>query len=479
MITQSATCAWARAVTCPASEFAPIALPVIEGQLPLGLRGSLYRNGAARLERSEQRMGHWFDGDGAILAIHFTNEGATGVYRYVQTTGYQAEEAAEKLLFGNYGMTPPGPLWTRFGKSAKNVANTSVLALDDRLLALWEAGHPHCLDLQTLETLGTDALDGLQPKQPYSAHPKRDAQTGEIFNFGVTFGKDAVLHLYRSGQDGRIQQQSAIPLKGVPFIHDFVLAGSYLLFFIAPVRLHTLPVLLNVKSPMEAFVWEPERGTQVLIIDRHTLSPISRNEAEPWFQWHFGNGCVKDGEIVVNLVRYDDFQTNQYLKEVATGQIQTPTQGTLWQMRLNPQSGKVIEMQQASDRGCEFPTVPPTQVGQPWQHTYLVVHRPGAMEKGELFGAIAQYDRQTETLTIADLGENRYVTEPIYAPDCHTSNRGWVLTIVYDGDRDCSEVWAWESDRLDDAPVCKLALPSVIAIGFHGTWHPAGLPNSL
>jgi len=40
--------------------------------IPEGLRGSLYRNGPARLERGGVRVGHWFDGDGAILAVHFT-----------------------------------------------------------------------------------------------------------------------------------------------------------------------------------------------------------------------------------------------------------------------------------------------------------------------------------------------------------------------------------------------------------------------
>ncbi|MDE5081741.1 MAG: carotenoid oxygenase family protein [Trichodesmium sp. St15_bin1_1] len=34
-------------------------------------------------------------------------------------------------------------------QSVKNVANTSVLALPDRLLALWEAGHPYGINLQT------------------------------------------------------------------------------------------------------------------------------------------------------------------------------------------------------------------------------------------------------------------------------------------------------------------------------------------
>src|SRR5919202_2930103 len=96
--------AWANAIAQPAKEFPPTPLPVLSGKIPEGLRGTLYRNGPARLERGGIRVGHWFDGDGAILAVHFnlpSRGGAIGVYRYVQTTGYQEEAAAGQLLYGN------------------------------------------------------------------------------------------------------------------------------------------------------------------------------------------------------------------------------------------------------------------------------------------------------------------------------------------------------------------------------------------
>ncbi|RMF70126.1 MAG: hypothetical protein D6742_00985, partial [Cyanobacteria bacterium J069] len=100
---QSLTPKWAAGVLHTAQEFSPTPLTVLEGQIPVALQGTLYRNGPGRLERGGQRMGHWFDGDGAILAVRFGGGAATGTYRYVQTAGYQAEAAAGRLLFGNYG----------------------------------------------------------------------------------------------------------------------------------------------------------------------------------------------------------------------------------------------------------------------------------------------------------------------------------------------------------------------------------------
>jgi all-trans-8'-apo-beta-carotenal 15,15'-oxygenase len=226
-----------------------------------------------------------------------------------------------------------------------------------------------------------------------------------------------------------------------------------------------------LKSFSESFDWKPELGTQVLVFDRETLKLVSQGETDPWYQWHFGNACVdSDGTAIVDIIRYTDFNTNEYLRQVATGETHTSAKSTLWQVRVNPLTGKVLEQQELLDRQCEFPVVKPNEVGQAWQKTYLAMYRRGATD---FFGAIGQFDQKTGNLTEADLGENRYPMEPIYAPDAIDPNQGWIVTVVYDGNTNSSEVWVFDSDRLDDQPVCRLALPEVIPFGFHGTWRPA------
>ena len=464
---------WSQAVLQPGQEFDPVLLEVRSGAIPVGLRGSLYRNGPARLERGGQSVGHWFDGDGAVLAVHFGERGATGVYRYVQTAGYQQEQQAGKYLLANYGMMAAGAWWQRFGKGIKNAANTSVLALPDKLLALWEGGQPHALDLETLETIGLDDLEGLQGLT-YSAHPKRDPKTGEIFNFGVSFGAGGTLHVYRSDRSGKVQQQGTVSLKGLPLIHDFALAGRYLIFCVPPVRLNALPLLAQLQTYSEAMQWQPDQGTEIIVIDRENLELVSRFTVDSWFQWHFGNAYqLIDGSVVIEIVRYKDFQTNQRLQEVASGQTQTVAEATLWQLRIDPTAHKVIQMQEVLSRPCEFPGIDPRETGQPSRYTYLSMHRPDADTARDLYGTIARFDWQTANLTAADLGEGRYPSEPLYAADAIDPNQGWILTVVYDGNQNQSEVWIFDADRLNDAPVCQLGLPSVIPLGFHGTWNPA------
>ena len=460
---------WSRGIATPAVEFGPVTLLVLDGQLPADLRGSLYRNGAGRLQRGGQSVDHWFDGDGGILAVHFNDAGATGLYRYVQTQGLQAEAAADEFLYAGYGQMAPGPFWKRWGTQPKNAANTAVLALPDKLLALWEAGNPHGLALDTLETLGLDDLGSLQPGQPYSAHPKSDPHTGEIYNFGVVFGPRNYLQLYRSDASGQIRQQSQIPLPRTALIHDFVMAGAYLVFLVPPVVLSVLPILLGTKGFSDAMQWQPQYGTQIIVVDRQTLQEVSRVETEPWYQWHFGNGYqTADGTVVIDYVRYANFDTNQWLKEFVTGQPTTQVSSRLYRLRLDAIAGNVLSNEPLSDLECEFPIISPQDVGQ--QHQSLFFCYKSQNRNEEYFDSIGRINPDSGQFNRATFARGCYPVEPVFVPG--GQGTGWLLTVVFDGNQDQSTLQILAADNLAAGPVCVLALPEIVPFGFHGTWQP-------
>jgi len=179
-----------------------------------------------------------------------------------------------------------------------------------------------------------------------------------------------------------------------------------------------------------------------------------------------------DGTVILEVVRYSDFATNEFLREVPSGATQTIASPRLWQLHLDPVQGTLLNLDQSLDCSCEFPIVNPQDVAQPWRYTYFSTHRPGVDEtQGELFGAIARLDRTTGGVTIADCGDRRYVSEPIYAPG--SDGRGWILSVVFDGTCDRSEVWIHEAEGNWTEPICRLLLPEIVPLGFHGTWHPA------
>lgn len=472
--------AWAKLFEQPAVPFSLTKLEVLSGAVPTHLRGRLFRNGPGRMTRGgdhgvglRQRVGHWFDGDGAILGIYFTADGVQAQYRYVETEYFQAESAADKILYPGYGTIAPGKIWQRWGKPAKNAANTSVLPLGDRLLALWEGGQPHALDLETLETLGENSL-GLNKSDTFSAHYKADPITRDIYNFGVAFGKEATFHIYKFDAQANLLKRGQFPFQGLPLVHDFALAGDYLIFSICPVRLQPFPALLGLKSVSEALQWQPELGTEIAIVNRHTLELVSRSTNDPWFQWHFTNGFVNDhGEIELELVRFPDFASNQQFVEIPHGQIKTYTKGTLWHYRIDPQTAKILEMYERGDRqSCEFPVTLDSQTGQKWDKTFMGIHRQETDIGHEIINGIASFDQNTQKLTIANLAQDHYPSEPIPVQNPENPDQTWVLTVIFNAPDNQSELRIYDGDRLDADPLCILALPEIIAPSFHGKWQP-------
>ena len=52
------------------------------------------------------------------------------------------------------------------------------------------------------------------------------------------------------------------------------------------------------------------------------------------------------------------------------------------------------------------------------------------------------------------------------------SGQAWLLTVVYNSIADRSELWIFQADTLGE-PMCRLALPNTVPLGFHGTWQAA------
>ena len=79
----------------------------IEGKLPAGLRGTLFRNGPALFERAGQRYRHWFDGDGLVQAWRFDGAGNISHRgRFVRTTKFIAGDSVRVTEDLNFRSAP-------------------------------------------------------------------------------------------------------------------------------------------------------------------------------------------------------------------------------------------------------------------------------------------------------------------------------------------------------------------------------------
>ena len=154
---------WEMCYTSVAGEY-EYEIGEIEGTIPADLKGSLWRNGPGNFERGGRRFEHVLDGDGYLGRISIDGSAGRASFkgRFVRTKDFEEEEAADAILKRNtFGTQPEGGVLANAGRLAlKNVANTNVVTLGGKVLALWEAGMPQRVVPSTMDCKGSDDLDG-------------------------------------------------------------------------------------------------------------------------------------------------------------------------------------------------------------------------------------------------------------------------------------------------------------------------------
>ena len=449
----------------------------IEGTLPQELSGTLYRIGPSLFSSFGKPYGHLFDGDGAITAVQFAEGRALGAARLVQTEGLNKERHSGRRLYGGYGTQLPG--WKRFWpqnvtSKLKNPANTALLVWGKRLFALYEGGLPTEIAPSDLATLGTQDL-GI-PIETFSAHPHAVPSRRAIYNFGVRYGRQTILDIYELDDSGRARRFAEVPLAQTTLIHDFVATEKHLVFFAPPLRFNPLRLLFGLDTIDSGLRWAPEGGTEVIIVTIDDPTHVTRFTIDAFFQWHFLNAYERGNEIVVDVVTFPDFESNNWFGElIEPHPMAAYDGGELWRVVLNPGTRRATRAP-CWDQPCEFPRV--ASAVESTKHTigWLAAYASSVGRRvNRLPDAIAkvEVDSGRATLWTSDGG---VVSEPIFVPrpdtghGVHAEEDGWVLTLVYDPASDTSNVTVLDARDLSSGPLARAWFDHHVPPTFHGAF---------
>ena len=89
----------------------------------------------------------------------------------------------------------------------------------------------------------------------FSAHPKVDPETGELFNFGIDYGAKTTLTPYRLDK-GALTRLPPVTLPYPVMNHDFVLTQNYLAFCLGPILVPLAEMILGFRSFDGALHWD-------------------------------------------------------------------------------------------------------------------------------------------------------------------------------------------------------------------------------
>lgn len=443
----------------------------IEGKVPGFLRGTYYLNGPARFERTGLRYGHWLDGDGMVCALRFDGDGATLTSRFVRGAKWRAEEEAGSALFRAFGTAFSGDRLSRGGVTLESPLNVSIYPYGGTLLAFGEQGLPWELDPETLETRGEYSFGGrLGPVAPFAAHPKIDPETGELFNFGVSFAAGAPqLQLYRFGPDGALIYRRRLPLPGPCSVHDFALSRRYAVFHLSPYHLD-MEALRQGASVMDALRWEPGPGTQLKIVSRETGEEVASVPVPERYCLHTINAFECADRLVVDILELDRPVYDQYR---LPGLFEDVGEGRPVRMVVDLSAGRVVDRREIGYRFApDFAAIDPARAGRPYEELWMLgisaTGRPGRKFFDQLVHA-----RWNGPLDVWQAPRGLYLAgEPAFAGNPEDPGEGAVICPLFAAGRCETEFAVFDAKEVSRGPAAILRPGGALHLAFHGVFEP-------
>ncbi len=441
---------------------------VVEGVLPEWLAGSLYRVGPAKFEAGGRSVNHWFDG---FSMLHrFTIGGGRISYanRFLESKAYRAASEGGELSYSEFATDP---CRTRFGRLAaafhpklSDNANVNLARLGEELVAMTETPLPIVFDPETLRAAGVASP---APGEQTTAHPHRWGD--EALFYAVKFGPRSRYRLYaRRGTSG----QRRIAQWGSPrpsYMHSFGLSARYAVLAECPFAVNPRDLAISGRPFIENFRWRGDRPTVFTVIDLESGELRARVEGEPFFCFHHVNAFEQEGELVVDLIAYEDagIVESLYLEALRAGR--PVPRGELRRYSLPLDGGEARRETIATD--LELPRIDYARCnGRPYRYVYG--NSAGDDMNAAFLGTVRKVD-VNDGSTADWRMEGTYPGEPVFvaAPGARAEDDGVLLLVVLEPARDTSFLAVL--DASDMSEICRARVPHAVPFGFHGAFFAA------
>jgi carotenoid cleavage dioxygenase-like enzyme len=440
---------------------------VIAGEIPPWLTGTLIRNGPARFEVEDQAFHHWFDGLAMLHAFSFADGEVSYSNRFLRSEAHRAAESGE-ISHRQFATDPCRSIFKRltssFDEPTGGNANVNLTRLGDRYLAMTETPIPVEFDPQTLATLGV--ADAPAPGQVTIAHPHQDPVSAELVSYAAHMGPRSSYKVYAQAPGGKPRVICSVPVRNPAYMHSFAITERYAVLsewplVVNPIGLGTSG--LRGRPFIENYEWKPGRGTRYRVVDLREGVVRGTFEGEAMFSFHHVNAFERDGELVLDLVAYDDSAVIDalYLDRLRSDDSAVP-RPELRRVTIDLDAGDVESAPLAA--GFELPRINYAYNGREYGYAYGVDARPGGFLDTLQKVDLASGDVETWS------EDGCFPGEPVYVPSPGASveDDGVILSVVLDAPGGASFLLVLDASTFEER--ARARVPHRIPFGFHGQY---------
>lgn len=448
-------------------------VPRIEGRLPAGLRGRLYRNGPGLFERGGHRKRNLLDGDGMIQRFDFTGESVRYANRFVHTKKFVEEEAAGEALYRTWTTRAPGGFLANLGAGILTQAGVTTVVKDGVLLALDEVDPIYALDPDTLRTTGPFEIAPGLTLPGVKAHTKTDGKTGDWTLVGTEYGPSMTIRIVTRGADGTVKARRELKSPRMTYLHDFFVTERHVVLLLHPVEFSPFAMLAGFKSFTDSLTWSPAKGNRVLVVEKEGDAAPVELEAPTAWMWHSLNAHEAGRTIVADFVGYENpdhfIGENPFLEAIMVGERGRAEYPGKVRRHVIDLSAKTLREEIVSAEHHEFPIVDPRAAGHTHRFGYFAVGAP----RGFVTDGVVRIDMTSGARDAFRFGPKHFVGEPVFAPSGPGEGEGWLLAQVQSGETGTSFLAIFDARRVADGPIAKVHLTHHVPLSFHGTWQAA------
>lgn len=449
----------------------------IGGGVPAYLRGTYYLNGPAKFDFDGGfRYRHWLDGDGMVCAMHFTDDGIYFDSKFVRSRKFVRErEEVCGPVFRTFGTAFPGDRLQR-GIKTESPYNVSVFSWRGKLLAFGEQSLPMELDPSSLETANpgkTFDFDGaLNDAAPFSAHPKIDSRTGELLNFGIFFAsQQPLLVYYRFDHTGKLACRSRVPIDFSCSMHDFAASDNYVIFYLSPYVLDPSGLTNRGLATIDSLSWEPQEGSQLLVLSRETGKEVARIPIEGRYCLHTINAFEQDGLLVLDVIEFERPVYDQY-QEVPDLFVDVPF-GQPVRFNVDLATCRIVEKTTINYRSApDFPATAPSSESRPYDDLWMLgISAAGQLGRKFFDRLVHARWSEPDRFDTWPCPHGQYLGgEPVFVGDPADSDAGVIICHIFDAAGPSSRFTLFDAFNVADGPFASISLTEAIHLGFHASF---------
>jgi beta,beta-carotene 9',10'-dioxygenase len=442
----------------------------LTGAVPPWLTGTLVRVTPALMDGAGRSVKHWFDGAAMLNAFGFGDGRVSYGSRFLQTD-YLEKARAGKFDFG-FAADPCRSLFKRVMTMNEvnrfDNANVNLQELGRRYIAMTETPLPVEFDPKTLATLGKPKWpDRESSGQVTTAHPHYDYERDEMVNYTARFGPRTTYRVYAAGEVGAKRRLiGSLPVKRPGYMHSFGISERWVVLAENPLVVNPLSIPLSKKAFIDNYEWEPERGTRFIVMDRRGGQVQGIHQAEPFFCFHHVNSFERDGELVVDLIAYDDPSVIHKLDldDLRSGEPMIQTSLRRYRIALN--GGGVQREDLAPGVSPELPRI---NYRRNSTREYRWMYAVANSQAGDWVDELVKVD-VTGGAVQRWAEPGCYPGEPVFVdrPGGAAEDDGVVLSVVLDSATERSFLLVLDGGTFEE--VARAEAPHHIPFGFHGQY---------